>query len=284
MRIIGSLLLLLLFCVSCGGQKGKHQHHVENLLVEIDGNFLYKEDLQAVLPIGLSKDDSLLFAENYIRNWLEDVLLYSKAKANIPNNEEIEKLVENYRKALIVHTYQQELINQRLSLNLPEQDIADFYEKNKNLFVLERPLIKGLFMKVPLGSPQLNDVRRWYKTETYEAVENLEKYSLQHAISYDYFYDKWVEVSDILGKIPLKENNPEEYININRHVEMQDTAFHYFLNVVDYRHKGDEEPYDFARNTAKDMLINLRKVDFIKEIKADLYEEAKRKDKIIYNY
>lgn len=284
MRIIGSLLLLLLFCVSCGGQKGKNQHHVENLLVEVDGNFLYKEDLQAVLPVGLSKDDSLLFAENYIRNWLEDVLLYGKAKANIPDNEEIEKLVENYRKALIVHTYQQELINQRLSLNLPEQDISDFYERNKNLFVLERPLIKGLFMKVPLGSPQLNDVRRWYKTETYEAVENLEKYSLQHAMTYDYFYDKWVEVSDILGKIPLKENNPEEYININRHVEMQDTAFHYFLNVVDYRHKGDEEPYDFARNTAKEMLINLRKVDFIKEIKADLYEEATRKNKIIYNY
>lgn len=284
MRIIGFLLLFFLLCTSCGDQKGEHKHRVENLLVEIDGNFLYKEDLQKVLPAGLSKDDSLLFAENYIRNWIEDVLLYDKAKANIPDNTEIDKLVENYRKALIVHTYQQELINQRLSPNLPEQDIADFYEKNKNLFVLERPLIKGLFIKVPLGAPQLNEVRRWYKTETHEAVENLEKYSLQHAISYDYFYDKWVAVSDVLGKIPIKEENPEEYINANRHVELQDTAFCYFLNVTEYLKKGDEEPYDFARTMAKDMLMNLRKVDFIREIKADLYKEATRKDKIIYNY
>jgi hypothetical protein len=271
-------------CTSCGDKKGEREYMVENLLVEVDGNFLYRENLQKVLPVGLSKDDSLLFAENYIRNWIEEVLLYDKAKANIPDNTEIEKLVENYRKALIVHTYQQALINQRLSPNLPEQDITDFYEKNKSLFMLERPLIKGLFVKVPLGAPRLNEVHEWYKTETHEAVENLEKYSLQHAISYDYFYDKWVAVSDVLGKIPIKDENPETYIQTNRHVELQDTAFYYFLNVTDYRKKGDEEPYDFARTTAKDMLINLRKVDFIKEIKAGLYKEASRKDKIIYHY
>lgn len=284
MRITSILLLFFLLCTSCKDQKGSHEHRVENLLVEVDGNFLYKEDLQSVLPAGLSKDDSLLFAENYIRNWAEDVLLYGKAKENIPDNSKIDKLVENYRRALILHTYQQELINQRLSSNLPEQDIADFYVNNKNLFVVERPLIKGLFIKVPLEAPRLNEVRQWYKTETHEAVENLEKYSLQHAVTYDYFYDKWIAVSDILGKMPLKEEHPEGYIETHRHVELRDTAFYYFLNISDYRKKGDEEPYDFARATAKDMLLNLKKVDFIKEIKADLYEEAERKNKIIYNY
>ncbi len=36
--------------------------------------------------------------------------------------------------------------------------------KNKELFKLENPLIKGLFIKVPLTAPQLNNVRRWYKS------------------------------------------------------------------------------------------------------------------------
>ena len=90
--------------------------------MELDGNFLYHEDLQAVLPAGLSKDDSLLFAEHYIRNWAEDVLLYEKAQSNIPNSGEIDKLVENYRKALIMHAYQQALINQTLSEEISETD------------------------------------------------------------------------------------------------------------------------------------------------------------------
>ena len=87
--------------------------------------------------------------------------------------------------------------------------IADYYEKNKELFKLENPLIKGLFIKVPLTAPQLNNVRRWYKTEKQDAVESLEKYSLQNAVKYEYFYDKWVSVTDILDMIPLKVDTPE---------------------------------------------------------------------------
>ena len=43
-------------------------------LVEVAGEYLYKEDLQAHFPFNISKDDSVLFAEHYIRNWVEDVL------------------------------------------------------------------------------------------------------------------------------------------------------------------------------------------------------------------
>ena len=75
-------LLIFLLCAACSEQ---HDHKGRTPLVELDGNFLYREDLQSVLPAGLSKDDSLLFAEHYIRNWVEDILLYDKAQSNIPN-------------------------------------------------------------------------------------------------------------------------------------------------------------------------------------------------------
>ena len=175
MRILVLLLITLLCCGAC---KKQHDHKGKTPLVEVDGNFLYKEDLMSVLPVGLSKDDSILFAEHYIRSWAEEILLYEKAANNIPDNVDVEKLVENYRKALIMHTYQQELINQKLINDIPEQEIADYYEKNKELFKLESPLIKGLFIKVPLTAPQLNNVRRWYKSEKQDAIESLEKYSL----------------------------------------------------------------------------------------------------------
>ena len=281
MRKTGLLLISLLFCVSC---TDKHDHKGQTPLVEVDGNFLYKEDLQAVFPAGLSKDDSLLFAEHYIRSWVEDVLLFNQAQSNIPDNGEIDKLVANYRKALIMHTYQQELISQKLSGEIPEQEIADYYEKNKELFKLDRPLMKGLFIKVPLTAPQLGNVRKWYKTETQDAVEHLEKYSLQNAVKYEYFYDKWVPVSEVLDMLPLKVPNVDEYLDKNRHVELKDTAFHYFLNVSDYRGAGEEKPYEFARSEVKDLLVNQKRVNFMEQVKNDLYQQAVNKKKIIYNY
>ena len=83
MRIIFLGILSILFCVACSEQ---HDHKGKTPLVELDGNFLYQEDLQSALPARLSKDDSLLFAEHYIRNWVEDILLYEKAQSNIPDN------------------------------------------------------------------------------------------------------------------------------------------------------------------------------------------------------
>lgn len=272
-------LLILLFCGAC---KEQHDHGGRTLLVEMDGNFLYREDLQSVLPGGLSKDDSLLFAEHYIRNWAEDVLLYEKAQSNVPNSDEIDKLVENYRKALIMHAYQQALIHQTLSEEISEEELNNYYEKHQELFKVERPLMKGLFIKVPLTAPQLSNVRRWYKTETREAVEHLEKYSLQNAVKYEYFYDKWIPVSEVLDLIPLKVRDTEGYLNKNRHVELKDTAFYYFLNVSDYRSSGEQEPYEFARAQVKDMLLNMRQVEFMKQVKNDLYQQAEKKDKIKY--
>lgn len=280
MRTTSLLLISLLFCASCAD---KHNHRGRTPLVEVDGNFLYKEDLQAVLPEGLSKDDSLLFAEHYLRSWSEDVLLYEKAQSNIPDNEEIEKLVENYRKALIIHTYQQKLINQKLSENISEKELTDYYEQNKELFKLDRPLMKGLFIQVPLTAPQLGNVRKWYRAETQEAADNLEKYSLQNAVKYDYFYDRWVRVEDVIDLIPLHTDAPASYIDQNRHIELKDSAFYYFLHVSDYRKAGEEEPYEFAMPKVKDMLINLKQVDFMQQVKDDLYQQAQKRKKII-NY
>ena len=245
------LVLLLITLLGCGACKEQRDHKGKTPLVEVDGNFLYKEDLMSVLPVGLSKDDSILFTEHYIRSWAEEILLYEKAANNIPDNVDVDKLVENYRKALIMHTYQQELINQKLSNDISEQEIAEYYGKNKELFKLETPLIKGLFIKVPLTAPQLNNVRRWYKSDKQDAVESLEKYSLQNAVKYEYFYDKWVSVTDVLDMIPLKVEAPEEYVDKHRQVELKDTAYYYFLNVSDYRGIGEE-----LYGTGKERLVS----------------------------
>ena len=82
--------------------------------------------------------------------------------------------------------------------------------------------------------------------------------------------------------LPLKVSNVDEYLDKNRHVELKDTAFHYFLNVSDYRPLGEQEPYEFARSQVKDMLLNMKQVEFMKQVKDDLYQRAVKRDKIKY--
>ena len=266
-------------CLSCSPT---YDHKGKTPLVEVDGRFLYREDLQAVMPVGLSADDSLLFADDYVRNWAEEVLLYDKAEENIPDNAEVERLVANYRKSLILHIYQQALIHQKLSAQVTEEEVEAYYRDNLNLFKVDRPLIKGLFIKVPLKAPHLSDVRRWYRSDSRESVEHLEKYSLRNAVAYEYFYDKWVPAADILGRLPEGGVAAETALRQKRPVELADTAFHYFLNVTDYRAVGEEEPYEMARAHARDLLLNIRQVEFMRQVRDDLYRRAVENDEITY--
>ena len=285
MSIVKNWGVILVIAAAMTGCGQEHNHKGKTPLVEVSGEFLYKEDLQAALPLNISKDDSVLFAEHYIRNWIEDALLFDKAEGNIPDNDKISKLVENYRRALIMHTYQEELVNQKLANDISEEEINAYYEKNKELFRLDNPLVKGLFIKVPLSSPDLGNVRVWYRKNNQDVIKKLEKYSLRNAVSYDYFYDRWTSVPDVAAKIPLKVLDTDaNYLDKNRNVEVKDTAFCYFLHIEDFLGKDKQKPLDFARDEIKEILINLKRVEFINKVKEDLYQRASDRNKIIYYY
>ena len=285
MSIVKNWGVILVIAAAMTGCGQEHNHKGKTPVVEVSGEFLYKEDLQAALPLNISKDDSVLFAEHYIRNWIEDALLFDKAEGNIPDNDKISKLVENYRRALIMHTYQEELVNQKLANDISEEEINAYYEKNKELFRLDNPLVKGLFIKVPLSSPDLGNVRVWYRKNNQDVIEKLEKYSLRNAVSYDYFYDRWTSVPDVAAKIPLKVLDTDaNYLYKNRNVEVKDTAFCYFLHIEDFLGKDKQKPLDFARDEIKEILINLKRVEFINKVKEDLYQLASDRNKIIYYY
>lgn len=276
---LGGVLMALL--AACGSEV---DHHGKTPLVEVDGVFLYKEDMKSSMPVGLSRSDSARFAENYIRNWVEDALLYRQAENNMSGEERIEALVQNYRKSLIMHSYQQSLIEQELTDKLSEEELKQFYEANKSLFRVDDTLLKGLFVKVPLNAPGINRIRRWYKLKDEESIDRLEKYSITNAMDYMYFYDRWIPASVVLAKLPQKFKNAEQYLQAHRDMELKDTTCYYFLHVDDLLMRGQEEAFDAAREEVKSVMGNQRQTDFMRQVRSDLYRRASERDEIKYYY
>lgn len=114
-------------------------------------------------------------------------------------------------------------------------------------------------------------------------MDKLEKYSIGNAVSYDSFLDRWRPVSEYTGKLPLQVlTSDPAYLDRNRNVEVRDTAFCYFLHVEDYLAPGGTLPLEHARNGIKEILINLKRVDYINRMKQDLYKTASENKEIIY--
>lgn len=243
-------------------------------LVTVRDKTLYMDELKSAISRTLSPQDSTAAADAYIKMWVNDKLLYDKAKQNIVNKEEIEQLVENYRKTLISNLYQEQLLKEHLSKSVSDVELQSFYEQNKDKLKLKENIIKGLYLKIPIDSKELNNFLKWYKQPTDASVENIEKNTLKNAVGYEYFYDRWVSFNEIIDNMPLSVDNGADFLKVNKNIEVRDSSFVYLLNVKDYRTLGSEAPYEYIKNQLMEIYTEQRKSDYLNQVLQDLYNKA----------
>lgn len=277
-------LLSISLLVSCKWNKSVTEYvYGKTPMVEIGTDVLYEEDIKQVLPLGLSDADSTLFAQQFIKNWAQDVLFYQNAIRNIPDTKDIDRLVENYRRSLIEHEYQRRLIEQKFSSEISDEDIEQFYNDNERLFVLDESLLKGLFLKISNKSHDLSDIRKLYTLQDDESFEEIEKYSIRNAARCEFFYDNWRTVAEIEVLLPALDKPLEAQLKNGGGFEFKDEEYIYLLNVSEYAPKGGIEPLDHARSRIRGLLINSNEVSYMRKIKEDLYDAAIEKNRIIFH-
>ena len=279
------MLVMSSFCfVACKWNKNVTEYvYGKTPIVEIGTDVLYAEDLKQVIPLGLSVADSTLFAEQYIRNWAQDVLFYQNAIRNIPDTKDIDRLVENYRRSLFEHEYQRRLIEQKFSSEITEEEIEKFYNDNERLFILDESLVKGLFLKIPNRSHDLSEIRKLYTQMDDESFEEIEKYSIRNAGRCEFFYDNWRTVAELEVLLPAMDPQLETILKNGSSFEFHDEEFIYLLNVSEFAPKGGIEPLDHARSRIRGLLINSNEVSYMRKIKEDLYEAGLEKGRITFH-
>ena len=127
---------------------------------------------------------------------------------------------------------------------------------------------------IPQKAPKLSVVRSWVQSGNTKSLESIDKYSLQNAISYDYFGDKWLPLSEVLKKIPLKIEDPTKFLASTHFVETSDSTEHFFLRIVSSKLSGQVEPYEMAKDRIANILLNKQKADFIAKFENEIYNDA----------
>ena len=255
----------------------------EDVLVQVHGSVLNRSEVERIIPKNVSSSDSLLIAENFIQKWIKDILTLEVAQRNLGKEQsDIDRLVEDYRRSLIRHRYQEYMIRSRLTAEIREEEKMVYYNENTAKFLLDKSLIKGLFLKIPADAPGLSDVRKWYRSQSVEELENIEKYSIKNASVYEYFYDHWVDFDEILDKMPIYISNKSHYLQTNRNVELNDSAYCYFLNIAEFLLPGNIAPYEYADVQIQELMINNRKMTFLRSLEEELYQDAVRKGEVMF--
>ena len=268
----------LLCLPSCGGspEGAAAPQDSAEIVAQVGDSVLTFDDLRARIPQGLDPADSLRLASNIADSWLRDVLLASVAEENVVDLEHIDRLTEEFRNDLIVGEYMKRYQAAKPS-KASDAEARRFYDANAGRMLLERPLVKGILIKVPADAQGVEQLRRWMKSASASSVASIEKYGLGSAMQYDYFMDRWVDFSDVAAAIPYRFETPDDFVSRTDDFETQRSGALYILHISDRKLSGDTMPYDFARPQILQALEQQERSRNADALMADLCARARKR-------
>jgi len=251
-------------------------------LVEVYGNELFYSDIEHLVTPGLSEADSLNLINNLREKWVKEQLLLQKAKLNLPLiQQNVTAQVESYENALLIYSYQQELLNQKLDSIISKEEIDQFYAENSGNFLLKDDVVTVNYIKLKREVPYLWKVKSLYKQTDEDSRVILEDYCYQFAQEY-FIEDNWQYVKDVFLSLPKNESSRRYSLRKGKSFELTDDEFHYFLYVKEYKQKGSVSPLSMIENQIRSIILNKRKINFLNETEMELYNTALSKNHIRY--
>lgn len=241
-------------------------------LVTAGKEVLTRSQLQQAMPGGLSADDSTAFASAYIRNWINEKLIANVAREQV-DMAEIDRLTAEYRQALIMSSYRRAMASQ-VTDTLSEETLRNYYTANRRQFVLERPLVKGVYLKVPSEAENLKQLRRLYNSDRPDDMDRLEKEAMHSAMHYDYFRDRWVDWEQIETRIPTNIQSPNSFLSQKKNLVVENDGFTYLLYISAYIPAGDAMPYEATEPLVKERLMSAQQQLFDTALLQDLYNKS----------
>lgn len=248
----------------------------DDVVAVVGSDKLFREDIEALIPKGLSSEDSLRLASQYINSWASDRVYLKIAEEQLSKSEkDVTKELEEYRRSLLKYRYEQLYVNERLDTAVSQSVIEEYYQAHKDNFVLERPVVKARFVNISSDSPSLKQIRkRMSSTEANDLIE-ADSIAFSSAVKFTTWSDKWIDVAVLAREYSADYSSVLSKMN-KRWIEDVDTTGHVRLTYVsDIMQKGQTAPIEYCQDNIKNIIISSRRQNLLLNLEQDLLKDAR---------
>lgn len=267
--LLVSMLPGILSCNSVTKRKN------EKPIARAYGNYLYKSDMQGLIPPGTSPEDSSLLAKSYIELWMKKKAVVNKAEFNLTETQkDIQNLLDEYRTSLLTYEYEKQMVEQKLDTVLSESEVQTYYYQYKQDFLLQDPIVKGVYFRILKNSTRLREFRDLAHSYGDLAYKRLVDLGAQVADYTDSFEESWLSFPLLMQKMPGTVPDTRQFLQRYKYLEAEDDRYFHFARIIDYKLPGESAPLEYVKQEIRDVLLNKRKMDFLKQLEESIYNEA----------
>ena len=281
-------LLILAFLTWQAYVQTPKLHTKDNPLVaRVYDQQLYKSDLDNLTVDVGDPSEKANVAAQYVQSWMAKQLLIAEAEARGGHNKaDIERRVLDYRYALLVHNYIEQLVNAQLDRAVTDQAIEAYYTAHPEEFALRYNIFKGRFVVIPREAPNRTKIKKLLTAQGAKNLAALKSYCFQFAKDYSLDEDAWLQWDELIQSTPWNNTqNKGKLLRRSKLLQTSDETYSYYFKINEYRTVNDPAPLAFVRDQVKDIIIYKRKVQLAKKIKEDILKKAKNNDHCtVYEY
>ena len=250
--------------------------HDDEVVAEVNGVKLYRAELDAVIPNGISAADSAALAMKYIDTWASDHVYLKIAEQQLSKSEkDVTKELEDYRKSLLKYRYEQLYVNERLDTTVTDEMVDEYYEAHADKFVLQRPIVRARYLNIVADSPVLKQLRKMMKSSEPNDLVEADSLAYSSALKFMTWNNDWVDAALLAGEFGRDYNSLLASMS-GGWIEQKDTTGYLKLAYIpEMIAKGRQAPVDYCAPMIKDMIISARKQALISGLERDLLNDAR---------
>jgi hypothetical protein len=245
-------------------------------VAEVGKAILYYDEIPRVIQPGVNEADSASLVQNYINKWAKKRLLLLKAEDNLSPEfkADIARQLEETRTNLVIYQYQRQMLEEKMDTIITDTELENYYAANENSFNLTSNIVKALFIKLPLETPDINKIRTLARSNDHKDLQQLESLCYQFAEKFDDFNEDWVPMDRLTVEMQQDIENQENFLKRNTFFETSDSTSVYLLSIRDYRLRSSLAPFEYVKNDIKRIIWNSRRIEFIQSLENGIYNEA----------
>ena len=242
-----------------------------NRLARVGDTYLYKTDV-AGLGKGLSPEDSVAWVKQYAEQWVSDQLLLKEAEEHIDLTE-IDRMVEAYRKSLIINRYKNQWVEQKVPILIREDEIDSTYNSLQDNFLLDHPAVEMQFVLLDsANSSYTNTIKNKLNDGSNQAFNQVLELVSLHALDWALQNTLWMELNGQRAWLPpINTLRPQNTYNTYYNPEEQ-TYLIYKVNTV--LEKGSPKPLPLCKEEIQEIVLQKRKQEFLMRLQKQAFEQA----------
>ncbi len=254
----------------------------DEVVAKVGREVLYRSEIEALIPDGLSAGDSLRLSMQYINSWAMDIMFMNIAEEKLSRNEkDVSRELEHYRRSLLKYRYEQKYISERLDTTVTETEVSEYYAAHADNFVLRNPIVKARYLRILPGSPDLANLKRLMSSDEEDALWQTETLAASTSDIFKGYGDNWIDVGVLSRDMGIDE---KELLARGRDVFVEAIDGGGMLNlayIVDITPVGELAPVEYWTPAITDIILSTRKRSLASSLEQELLTDARDKGKFV---